>query len=109
MIEPHQQEASTKALHILKQYRIVLLIMQQRTGKTRTSLITAYQLTNKPILFITKLKAIDDILKEVKAIDVPAIVINYESLHKLPSTLEWGAIICDECQVLGTYPKPNIS
>jgi SNF2 family DNA or RNA helicase len=35
------------------------------------------------------------------------VVINYESLHKVDSSIEFDVIICDEAHSMGAYPKPS--
>ena len=104
----YQQEIIDKALSVLLKYRFVYLAMEVRTGKTFTSLGIAQSLFLKNILFVTKKKAISSIEKDYKdlAPKFKLIVINYESLHKIPE-LNWDMIICDEAHSLGAFPKPN--
>jgi hypothetical protein len=104
----YQQEIIDKALSVLLKHRFVYLAMEVRTGKTFTSLGIAQSLFLKNILFVTKKKAISSIEKDYKdlAPKFKLIVINYESLHKIPE-LNWDMIICDEAHSLGAFPKPN--
>jgi len=34
-------------------------------------------------------------------------VINYESVHTIPSVIKWDIIICDEAHSMGAFPKPS--
>lgn len=55
----HQEELSDIALAILKQYAIVYLGMEERTGKTLISILTCEKANIKTVLVITKKKALD--------------------------------------------------
>ena len=82
--------------------------MEVRTGKTLTSLGIAEKMFMNNVLFITKKKAISSIENDYKLLSpkFKLIVINYESLHKIPN-LKWDMIVCDEAHSLGAFPKPN--
>lgn len=103
----HQLEISNKAYNILKNKGLVYLSMEERTGKTLTSLLCAEKTKAKKILIITKKKAINgwiDTLKKIKKTK-EYVVINYESTHKLVYT-NFNLTILDEAHVnLGSYPK----
>ena len=104
----YQTAIMDKSLPILLKYRFLYLAMEVRTGKTLTSLGIAKSLFQKNVLFVTKKKAISSIEKDYKLLSpkYKLIVINYESLHKIPD-LKWDMIVCDEAHSLGAFPKPN--
>ncbi len=84
MLRDYQIEISDNAAAILKEKKIVYLAMQVRTGKTLTSLATAYKYGASKVLFVTKKKAISDIIDQFHraGFDIEIKVVNYESLHK---------------------------
>lgn len=106
-LRQYQQDISEKATEILKQYNIVYLSMEVRTGKTITALQTAANYGAKHVLFITKKKAISSIQNDVDAMQpfYTVSIINYE---KLPSfELEcFDLVILDEAHCLGQFPVP---
>ena len=104
----YQKEIIDKSVGVLLKYNFVYLAMEVRTGKTLTSLGIAQSMFMKNVLFITKKKAISSIENDYKLLSpkYKLIVINYESLHKIPN-LKWDLIICDESHSLGAFPKPN--
>lgn len=55
----HQIDISSQALDILRKNMIVYLAMQERTGKTLTSILICEQTKLNNILVITKKKALD--------------------------------------------------
>jgi len=105
----HQIDIANKAFTVLKKYGLVYLAMEERTGKTLTSILVAEKSNRKYILVITKKKAIagwEDTLAKfniAKKYDV----INYESIHKLPDD-PYDMIIIDEAHAnLSKYPQPG--
>ena len=104
----YQKEIIDKSVGVLLKYNFVYLAMEVRTGKTLTSLGIAQSMFMNNVLFITKKKAISSIENDYKLLSpkYKLIVINYESLHKIPN-LKWDLIICDESHSLGAFPKPN--
>ena len=104
----YQQEIINKSIPVLLKHNFIYLAMEVRTGKTLTSLGIARGLFMNNVLFITKKKAIPSIESDYKMLapKYKLIVINYESLHKMPN-LKWDMIICDESHGLGAFPKPN--
>lgn len=104
----YQLDIIDKAMSILMQHNLVYLGMEVRTGKTLTSLGVAQKMFMNNVLFITKKKAISSIESDYKLLSpkYKLIVINYESLHKIPD-LKWDMIICDEAHSMGAFPKPN--
>ena len=102
----HQVDISSQALDILRTHMIVYLAMQERTGKTLTSILTCEQTKCNNILVITKKKAlvgwIDTLSKYTHNKTYECI--NYESLHKC--TFKPDLVIIDEAHSnLGAYPK----
>lgn len=95
------------ALDVLKVNEFVYLAMEVRTGKTLTSLSIADSI-GKNVLFVTKKKAISSIQKDYELLNpsFDLLVINYESLHKLPKE-SWDVVILDEAHSMGAFPKPS--
>lgn len=102
----HQIGISSQALDILRKHMIVYLAMQERTGKTLTSILICEQTKCNNILVITKKKALVgwiDTLSKYKH-NKTYECINYESLHKC--TFKPDLVIIDEAHSnLGAYPK----
>ena len=107
ILRDYQEEISDKAVKLLQTYKIAYLAMQVRTGKTLTAIATAHKFGAKSILFVTKKKAITDILnqRDEYAPTLQIFVINYEQLQKV--NLDFDVIICDEAHSLGAFPKPS--
>lgn len=107
-LRDYQVDISDRAVKILRKHKIVYLAMEVRTGKTLTSLATAYLFGAKKVLFVTKKKAIEDIVKQAASLryDMQIFVTNYEQLHNV----EYGfdLVIIDEAHCLGAYPTPSI-
>lgn len=104
----YQLDIIDQGISIILKYGFVYLGMEVRTGKTLTSLGIAQKLFMNNVLFVTKKKAINSIESDYKLLSpkYKLIVINYESLHKIPD-IKWDMIICDEAHSLGAFPKPN--
>ena len=83
--------------------------MEVRTGKTATSLSMVSLLPVTNCLFVTKKKAISSIESDYQKLNhtYNLLVINYESLHKVPSDVSWDVLICDEAHTLGAFPKKS--
>lgn len=107
-LREYQQDIAEQAINILKEFKLVYLAMQVRTGKTITSLHIASLYGAKKVLFVTKKKAISSIEDDFKQSGLlyDLLVINYESLHKIEH--EYDLIIVDEAHALGQFPKPSI-
>ena len=107
ILRDYQIDIVSKGKTILKQFGIVYLAMEVRTGKTATALTIANDF--KRVLFITKKKAIQSILDDFSALNYKyeLVVINNESLHKIDG--KFDLIISDEHHRNATYPKPNLS
>jgi len=106
-LRDYQIDISEQAINILKEFKLVYLAMQVRTGKTITSLHIASLYGAKKVLFVTKKKAISSIEDDFKQSNClyDLLVINYESLHKVQDA--YDLIIVDEAHALGQFPKPS--
>ena len=105
----HQLDIANKAYEVLKTNGLVYLSMEERTGKTLTSLLVCEKSKALNILIITKKKALDgwkDTVQNYKELSKTYTYINYESLHKLDNTKGYDLIIIDEAHAnLSAYPK----
>ena len=107
-LRDYQIELSDKATSILKEYGLVYLAMQVRTGKTLTAFATAYKFGAKKVLFVTKKKAIDDIIAQgvELGLNLEIYVTNYEQLHNVSAYFD--LIIIDEAHSIGAFPTPSL-
>jgi len=107
-LREYQVDNSIKASEILKNYGIVYLSMQVRTGKSSTALEVCKLNNYDKVLFLTKKKAIDNIKSDYKdfGYNFDLTVINNESLHTILDN-NFDCIIMDEAHRLGSYPKPG--
>mgnify|MGYP001125671021 FL=1 len=107
-LRDYQKNIADKACEVLKVNRFVYLAMEVRTGKTLTSLSIADQMNVGRVLFLTKKKAISSIQSDFVLLgaEYEIVVINYESIHKLPK-VSWDMIILDEAHGMGAFPKPS--
>lgn len=108
ILEEYQRNIVKKGYEILRDYGILYLAMEMRTGKTITSLSLAEVMGANRVLFITKKKAIGSVVSDYRAsgYDFTLRAINYEALDKLEG--EYDFIIVDEAHSLGAYPKPSL-
>lgn len=106
-LRDYQTDIADQAIDILKEFKLVYLAMQVRTGKTITSLHIASLYGAKKVLFVTKKKAISSIEDDFKQSNClyDLLVINYESVHKCVHNYDF--IIIDEAHALGQYPIPS--
>ena len=106
-LRDYQIELSDKGVELLKRYKICYFALEVRVGKTLTAIATAYKYGAKSVLFITKKKAIDDIIKQATDMgyELNIFVTNYESLHTVDERFD--LIICDESHGLGAFPTPS--
>ena len=106
-LKPHQTKAVADCQEKLDSHGLAILEGQQRTGKTLVALTVA-QSCHKPVLFLTKKKAIEGVKSDMEKLGGcdGICVINYESAHKL-DPMDWGLIILDECHSSGlsSFPK----
>ena len=75
---------------------------------TLTSIVAAYKSGAKNILFVTKKKAIDDIVLQANELGykIRLFVVNYEQLHKVKGD-EFDIVICDEVHSIGAFPMKS--
>jgi hypothetical protein len=106
-LRDYQVDIAEQAINILKEFKLVYLAMQVRTGKTITSLHIASLYGAKSVLFVTKKKAISSIEEDFKQSNClyKLDVVNYESIHK--ASIDYDFIIIDEAHALGQYPQPS--
>ena len=83
--------------------------MEVRTGKTLTSLSVCEDLGVVNVLFITKKKAIPSIEADYQLMNASfnLYVINYESLHKINTEVDYNVVICDEAHSMGAYARAS--
>lgn len=95
-LRPYQLDNAAKGLEILRNYWIVYLAFETRTGKTLTALEIARRTGLEKVLFVTKKKAIQSIESDYQKMnpDFDLTVINYESVTKVGKGFD--LIICDE-------------
>lgn len=112
-IEPkyHQIRISKEGYEILKKNRILYLSMEERTGKSLTSILVCEKLNvENSVLIVTKKRALEDWHQLTELYDAKHnyVLINYESLHKLDKKSKFDVIIIDEAHhALSSYPKPS--
>ena len=104
----HQIKIANEAYKVLKENLLVYLSMQERTGKTLTSILISEMSKSKRILVVTKKKAIEgweDTLKRFEHSKIYTII-NYESLHKISGVFD--LIIVDEAHSkIASFPKTS--
>lgn len=107
ILRDYQVDLSKKAFDILKEKRIVYLMMQVRTGKTLTALETAKLYGANNVLFLTKKKAISSIESDYKNFGYTfnLTVTNDEQLANIEGN--YDLIIHDEHHRFGAFPKPS--
>ena len=108
-LRDYQQEIKDQAVNILILHRFVYLAMEVRTGKTLTSLSVCEDLGVVNVLFITKKKAIPSIEADYQLMNASfnLYVINYESLHKINTEVDYNVVICDEAHSMGAYARAS--
>jgi hypothetical protein len=108
-LRDYQSEISKKGIEILKQYGLVYLSMEVRTGKTATALEIAFLNNAKTVLFLTKKRAIASIWNDYKDFGYDGKFIlsvsNDESIHLIDA--KYDLVIHDEHHRFGAFPKPN--
>jgi len=107
ILRDYQTEISQKANIILKEKRIVYLMMEPRCGKTLTALETAKLYGAKNVLFLTKKKAISSIESDYSNFGYTfnLTVTNDEQLANIEGN--YDLIIHDEHHRFGAFPKPS--
>lgn len=108
-LREYQQQIAEQATTTLKQYGLVYLAMQVRTGKTHTALEIAKRMHSQYVLFLTKKKAIASIERDYHEANhiYKLVVTNYEQLGKFDPK-GFDLVICDEAHCLSAYPKPSL-
>lgn len=121
----HQAEGAIECYDILKQYGLVYLNWEERTGKTLTAMQVAEMSSRSKVLVLTKKTAVKDWNKAVKEFKTPTTkftVTNYHSVHKAHKTPkgkrvyklvldpnDYDLIILDESHnYLSSYPKVGV-
>lgn len=101
----HQSNIAIEGYKILKSFGLVYLAMEERTGKTLTSILIAEMSKADNVLIVTKKKALTgwgDTLQKFKHTKKYT-TINYEALHKISGTFD--LVIIDEAHSnLSGYP-----
>lgn len=105
----HQSNIANIGYETLKKYMIVYLAMEERTGKTLTSILIAEKCNNVDnVLIITKKKAIEgwnNTLTNFKH-NKNYIVTNYHQVHK--EATEFDLVIIDEAhEYIAGFPKAS--
>lgn len=105
---PEQLELSAQGYNILKQNGLLYLAMEERTGKTLTSILVCEGTTLSRILVVTKKKALkgwEDTLDNFTHF-CSYTVVNYHNIDKVKG--EFDLIIIDEAHAyISGYPKPS--
>lgn len=110
---PHQIELSEQGSKILKDKGLVYLAMQERVGKTLTSLLICEKTKAKKIFIITKKAVVENWVKEVQMfanlLEKDYYIANYEAIHKWTDEVKNAdLVIVDEAHyALSRYPKPS--
>ena len=106
-LRDYQIQIKDRAIDLLRTHSIAYLAMEVRTGKTLTSIAIAYCYGAKKVLFVTKKKAITDIIQQAYQMgyEIDIKVINYEQLQNEKAIYDF--IIADEAHGLGAFPKPT--
>jgi hypothetical protein len=107
-LRDYQKAIVDKGCEVLSKYKIVYLAMEVRTGKTLTSFAIAQGHGANKVLFVTKKKAIQDILQQHKEFNTSfdIHVTNYEQLAKVKDN--YDLVIIDEAHSLGAIPTPSL-
>lgn len=107
-LRDYQKQIASQGVEILKKYKIFILLAEMRVGKTITALEVARQYGARKVLFVTKKKAIRSIESDWAALrpGFSIVVMNYESLHKIPNK-GFDLVIIDEFHNLSAFPKPS--
>ena len=107
-LRDYQRKIASQGVDIIQKHKILILSMMVRTGKTITALEVARQYGAQKVLFVTKKKAIRSIESDWAALrpGFSIVVVNYESLHKIPNK-GFDLVIIDEFHNLSAFPKPS--
>jgi len=103
----HQVTIADEGFAILKKHGLVYLALEERTGKTLTSILIAEKSTRMNVLVLTKKKALDgwhDTLKQYSTNGTKFTVTNYHQACKLEPVYDL-AILDESHSYLSAYPK----
>lgn len=103
---PHQLEVCEQAVDIIRRHMLVYIAMEERTGKSLTSLLVAEELKVNKVLILTKKKALDDWLDLLDKADLKKtyVATNYHSAWQIED--DFDLVILDESHnYLSAYPK----
>ncbi len=104
----HQEELSDVALEVLRANGMVYLAMEERTGKTLTSILAVEKSQAETCLVVTKKKAKDDWEKTLKMFKHTKdySVINYHQVLKMDKPDAYDVVILDEAHnYITAFPK----
>lgn len=105
----YQIELAKQAYNILAEEMMVYLAMEERTGKTLTSILTCEQTAVNNILVITKKKALDGWKETLDAFNHTKhyTVVNYHQAKKVNSK-DFQLVILDEAHnYVSSFPKKS--
>lgn len=106
----HQIEISDQAYEILKVNGLVYLALEERTGKSGTSIrICEKSPVIKNVLVVTKKKALDGWYEHIEKLNITKNydIINYHQVSKM-DPIKYDLVILDESHAyLSKYPKPG--
>jgi len=103
----HQLEISKLGYDVLKEHMICYLAMEERTGKTITSILMAEMCNIRDVLVVTKKKAVKDWLKVLSQFSHTKkyYVTNYHQVHKFGRC---DLLILDEAHnYISGYPEQS--
>ena len=106
---PHQEQIADEICKVIRQYAMVYVAGEERTGKTLASILAAEQLSVKNVIVITKKKPVDEWKKTLDKYGPKKkfFVTNYHQAHKINFML-YDLVILDEAHAyLSGYPKPS--
>lgn len=105
----YQEELSDQGVVKLAAHGAVYLAMEERTGKSLTSLLIAEKLELQRVVVITKAKAMPDWLKLVAAYtsDLKITISSYHQAYKLDRNSFDIAILDEAHALISGYPKPG--
>lgn len=108
---PHQTQIAEQGSKILKEYGILYLAMEERTGKSLTAILACENCKKaKNVLIVTKKKALkgwQDTLNAYAPKRLNYELINYESLKKAPKIKYDIAIVDESHSKISGFPKPS--
>jgi hypothetical protein len=106
---PHQIQIASEALPILKEYGLVYLAMEERTGKSITALLMAEACKEvRHVLIITTKKALEGWQETLEKFPhtTACTLVNYHSAHKAKGKFQL-AILDEAHKYISGYPKTS--